>query len=249
MNRMLVVLFTSLLLANSAFAVTTLGSGYACDGTKILDKKGKTVKLATLKTTLGDKISSLKAKIATAKKQNKPAKVTSLTASLNVVKTSLASAKKCSKGTLTPPISPLWSEIAGTYSGTYNIVLLPSTPFGDGTMQVTNTFDGTTATTTITFLTGVVQLFFAEPTVVQFTAASATFPIHQTVPGTPLGDLDVTLQENGEVQIVTTLPAGTFIGSQLTFLGNFGTNTFPGSFTLSYNGTAFAQGNFELTKP
>ncbi|MBN8548677.1 MAG: hypothetical protein J0M12_05130 [Deltaproteobacteria bacterium] len=238
-----------LLFSTPAFAVTTLGSGYQCDGTKILDKRGKTVKIKAVKDSLNIKISALKVKIQAAKKAKKTAKVTSLSASLALVKASLSAAKKCANGTLTPPISPLWAQIAGTYSGNYDIVLSPNTPLGSGAMEVSNSFDGTTATTTIKFLSGIVQMIFSEPTIIQFSAINATFPIHQVVPGTPLGDLDVTLRESGEVEIQTVLPAGTFAGSDLSFLGNFSASTFPGSFAIGFQGTTFAEGSFTLTKP
>jgi len=100
--RLTSVFLFVLCLTNPVYAATDLGSGYSCDGGKIL-KKGKEVKLSKLVATIDTQLSNL----GNSKKDK---------AKKTVLKALKKSLKDCSKNKPTPTPAPGGSSVSSVYS-------------------------------------------------------------------------------------------------------------------------------------
>ncbi len=228
-------------LAGDVFAAVDLGTKLSCEGTSIIAANGAPKAFAVIKQTLSAKINKAKSKLYEAQIAAAPkVKLEKLSQKLKDLKNTKKQAKACSRGELVSSISPLWASVAGTFTGPYEV-----TSLGNGTMSVTNSLSGNTHTTTITFLTGLVTYAVSGPTVFQIQVNNIAFPIKQYVPGTPLGNLNVTILENGHINITTTLVSGVLAGFALEFNGQFTNDNFDGVFEL---GEGDFVGSFNLQR-
>lgn len=100
----IVSLLVALLFVSPPLEAQEIGQGYTCDGTTILNKRNKTVKLSVAKSKIQEKIDAL----GNSKKDKDKRKA------LNAVKKSLIA---CSQGTFSPDNGGGSSDVAGTYSG------------------------------------------------------------------------------------------------------------------------------------
>lgn len=170
--------------ARADISSLSLGGGYSCIQSYLV-ANGRLVSLAKAK-------SSINKKLKKAKSENRKRRAASLKALLNQV-------RACASGSLAP--SPFWSDLSGTYLGTYNLSAW------EGPIAASFFISGDVVSVTLIIGGEMFTAVFGNtPINFQFNASGITFPYQHTVQGTILGDMTATFHEDGRVQILFTNP-------------------------------------------
>lgn len=225
-----------------AKALVLLSNGYQCDGStiskneQVLSEKIANSKvqksIRKIKGTL-DRLrdsGAPKKKISRAKKklrQNRQLK--------NQIAT-------CAEGSLDVAIEPFLQQLVGSFSGNYTDDVL-----GTGSMGLTFELDGSNFNGTLT-LGGIVGFLLDEDTL-EFhgDVQGLSLPIVFALPGSALGDLLLTIDTDGIVEIVAETPPDGF--EEIFFSGVLNANSISGTYGAVQNGgLALLQGEFEVVR-
>lgn len=224
----------------TAFAVTSLGNGFVCDGSSVL-KAGKPVSYTKAKSTIARTIAKLKLKLSSAPKKKKPG-IKALLKAANLSKTLITS---CSKGKLDDSqVDPFFTKLAsgtGLYKGSYSGLVGGFIPIS-GNLSAEFDLQGTVFATVITIEGNVGTALDAKPLNFLGDVGGVGFPAQFFLQGTFLGNVTLEFSQDGHLKITNDDAS-----KRANFEGQISDQGINGSINGAYSGVEYTS-TFSLNR-